>query len=201
MKKSFMLAAIAMCSIPLAHAESPWLIKAGISDVIPTSNGGNLAGMQAAGSKDLQFTPSVEYQLDPHLAAELLLATPFQHDVSLNGTIVAKTKELPPTLTLKYRFAPIRQIQPYFGLGVNETFFWGEKTTGPLSGSRISAGNSFGMAGLIGAEYRLPESPWGVAVDIRYIDIKSQITLNGNKLGTLTVDPWVFGAGLTYRFQ
>ena len=56
------------------------------------------------------------------------------------------------------------------------------------------------MAGLIGAEYRLPNSPFGFAVDLRYIDIASKVKMNGDKIGDLTINPWVIGAGVTYRF-
>ncbi|AXI04069.1 OmpW family protein [Aquirhabdus parva] len=198
--KKILLIACALCCASTSYAESPWLVKLGVSDVVPKRDGGTLAGMQASSSNDVQFTPSVEYAFNPALSAELLLAAPLGHNVTLNGIRVVKLKELPPTLSLKYRFPAIQGIQPYFGLGVNYTMFWDEKTEGPVVGSKLNAINSLGMAGLIGAEYRIPKSPFGIAVDIRYIDIVSKVKLDGNKIGDLTINPWVLGAGVTYRF-
>ncbi|WP_317497534.1 OmpW family outer membrane protein, partial [Acinetobacter baumannii] len=37
-------------------------------------------------------------------SAELLLATPINHDVLLNGEKKARIKQLPPTITAKYHF-------------------------------------------------------------------------------------------------
>ncbi len=200
MKKS-LLAMLMLFGAGMAHADSPWIIKIGASDVIPKGNGGTLANaFTASASNDVQFTPSIEYAFDHHLSAEVLLATPFTHDVYLNGTKAASFKDLPPTVTLKYTFDGVNGIRPYFGLGVNYTLVWGEKTVGPIAGNKAEAGNSLGMAGLIGVQYDIPNTPYGIALDLRRIDIASQMKLNGNKIGTLNVDPWVVGIGGTYHF-
>jgi outer membrane protein len=199
MKKS-LLAMFILLSAGLTHAESPWSIKVGASDVIAKGDGGTLAGFSASTSNDVQFTPSIEYAINPNLSAELLLATPFTHNVSLDGTKVASFKDLPPTLSLKYNFPSYSGIKPYFGLGLNYTLLWGEKTYGPLAGSKAHGDNSIGMAGLIGVQYDIPNTPYGVALDIRKVDIISKMKVNGTKVGDLVVDPWVIGIGGTYKF-
>lgn len=199
--KRLSLLALSLLCVPLSHADSPWTLKAGVSEILTQNNGGSLAGMRAATTNSFEFTPAIEYNLTPEFSAELLLAAPFQHKVSLDSVNVAKVKQLPPTLTLKYKLPAIQQLQPYVGVGVNYTLFWGEKTVGPIAGAKLQAKDSVGMAGLIGAEYRLPKSPFGIAVDVRYIDLKSDIKLNGSNIGELKINPWVVGAGLTYHMR
>ena len=200
MNKSF-LAILILTSATLVHAESPWSVKIGVSEVITQGDGGTLAGTyQGSTSNNLQFTPAIEYALNHELSAELLLATPFSHSVYLDGTKAATVKQLPPTLSLKYNFTPINGFKPYFGLGLNYTRFWDAKTEGPITGNKISAGSSLGMAGLIGVAYTIPQSPVDIALDLRYVNLDSKIKLNGNKIGDLAINPWVVGIGAIYHF-
>lgn len=199
LKKSLLAIAV-LLSAGLVHAESPWTIKVGASDVIAKGNGGTLAGFAASTSNDIQLTPSIEYAINSNVSAEILLATPFTHSVYLDGTKVASFKDLPPTVSLKYTFPSYNGIRPYFGLGLNYTILWGEKTYGPLTGSKAHGDNTVGMAGLIGAQYDIPNSPYSVALDVRKVDIISKMYVNGNKVGDLVVDPWVVGLSVGYKF-
>lgn len=200
MNKSFR-AILMLAAMGVAHAETPWSVKLGVSEVITQGDGGTLAGVyQGSTSNNVQFTPSIEYAFNPNISAELLLATPFKHSVYLDGVKAATVKQLPPTLSLKYNFAPCEGFKPYFGLGINYTRFWDAQTQGPIAGNKISAGSSLGMAGLVGVAYAIPKTPFGVAVDVRYINLDSKIKLNGNKIGDLAINPWVVGIGGTYRF-
>lgn len=201
MMKTPLLLASALVFSSLSYAESPWMIKLGASAIHTQSNNGTLVGMQATTTDSTQFTPSIEYAFNPNLSMELLLATPFNHTVALNGQTVAKVKELPPTLSLKYNLANISGLKPYAGIGLNYTFFWDEREQGPIVGTKLKAGDSFGLAGLVGAEYQVPNSPFGFALDVRYIDLNSKIKLNGSHIGKLDINPWVFGAGVTYHFR
>lgn len=199
MKKS-LLAMLVVFSAGLVHAESPWTVKIGASDVIAKGNGGTLAGLSASTSNDIQFTPSIEYAINPNLSAEILLATPFTHSVYLDGTKVASFKDLPPTVSLKYSFPSYNGFKPYFGLGLNYTILWGEKSYGPIAGHKAHGDNTVGMAGLIGVQYDIPNTPYGVAIDIRKVDIISKMYVDGKKVGDLVVDPWVVGLGASYKF-
>lgn len=40
----------------------------------------------------------------------------------------------------------------------------------------------------------------GVFADVRYADISSDLKLDGTKIGTLDVNPWVYTIGYSYRF-
>ena len=93
-------------------------------------------------------------------------------------------------------FTPDAAFSPYVGVGLNYTLVFDEKSDlGKLKGK-----DSFGVAANVGFEYRMPNSPWGISADLRYIKIKSDLTLNGADIGTLTVDPMVLGVSAAYHF-
>lgn len=108
---------------------------------------------------------------------EVFAAAPFNHVITLNadGSRVAKTKHIPPTLSLQYHFLPQSSVRPYIGAGVNYTVFFDETTRGALEGTRLELRDSFGFA----AEARL----------------------NGADLGTVQIDPYAYGLMLTRRLR
>lgn len=112
---------------------------------------------------------------------------------------VAETKHLPPTLSLQYYFKPVPNVRPYVGAGVNYTYFWDEKTAGPLAGADIDIDDSWGLAAQVGVDVDL-DADWFVNADVRYIDIDTEATIEG--LGTVDVDisPWVYTLAVGYRF-
>ncbi|PTQ91350.1 OmpW/AlkL family protein [Agitococcus lubricus] len=186
----------------LAQAESPWSVKIGGSYVIPKSNNGALAGgaVEADVSSELGLTPSIQYQFSPNIVGEVLLAIPFEHEVkdSLTGDKVATFKHLPPTFFAKYLLTPNEALSPYVGLGLNYTLVYDEELDG--GGGKLKGDDSFGLAATAGVEYRPTNSSWGVALDIRYIKIKSDLTLDGKDIGSLTVDPLVVGVSAAYHY-
>ena len=198
---SLTLASLAV--LPLtASAESPWSVKAGFSQINPKSNNGSLAGgaFEADVSSEVGFTPAIEYKFAPNIVGEVLLAIPFKHDVkdTKSDTKIASFKHLPPTFTAKYLFTPDAAFSPYVGLGLNYTLVYDEKIV--LAGAKLRGKDSFGLAATVGFEYRMPNSPWGVAADLRYINIESDLTLNGADIGTLTVEPMVLGLSAVYHY-
>ena len=198
---SLTLASLAV--LPLtASAEAPCSVKAGFSQINPKSNNGSLAGgaFEADVSSEVGFTPAIEYKFAPNIVGEVLLAIPFKHDVkdTKSDTKIASFKHLPPTFTAKYLFTPDAAFSPYVGLGLNYTLVYDEKIV--LAGAKLRGKDSFGLAATVGFEYRMPNSPWGVAADLRYINIESDLTLNGADIGTLTVDPMVLGLSAVYHY-
>lgn len=209
-------ATAAVLSTPALAGDSPWTVKVGLSGISPKSGSGTLtvpAGTtETEISSEVNLTPAIEYKFAPNLVGEVLLALPYTHDVKFKGGSLnlgseknASFKHLPPTVTLKYLFAPEATFSPYVGAGINYTIVWGEKTYGTVAtvypGLQLDADNSFGLAATAGFEYRLPNSPWGVTMDVRYIKIESDLKVkNGGKLGTLTVDPLVVGLSGAYHF-
>lgn len=195
------LCAVAALSMGLANTAmafepGDWLIRAGASYVKPASDNSDIVSVEPATSFSFNFT----YMMTDIWAIEVLAAYPFKHDIELlDGTKVGSTKHLPPTVSLQYHFRPTEALQPYLGLGFNYTNFFDEKTTGPLEGSDLNLGDSWGLAGQIGFDYLMNDN-WLFNMDARYIDIDTKAKLNGNSLTSVNIDPWVFSVNLGYRF-
>jgi outer membrane protein len=133
-------------------------------------------------------------------ALELLAAWPFKHDIELkDGTEVGDTKHLPPTLSIQYHWAPQSVFQPYVGVGLNFTTFFSEDLYGPLEGADLSLGNSWGLAGEIGADIKLNDS-WFLNVSVRYMDIETKAKINGESIGKVDISPWIYGGNVGFRF-
>lgn len=193
------VAAACLVALPgLAEAEvaNPWQVRAGVSYIVPKSDNGTLAGLSAEVSKQAGPSFNVSYFLTPNIAADLLLATPFRHDVSLNGTRIGDVEHLPPVLSLQYHFAPQAKIRPYVGAGVNYTFFMHERA--PALGN-LKLEDSVGLAMQAGVDFAVDQH-FSVGVDARYIDISSEVTLNGANIGTAHIDPMVYSMTMAYRF-
>lgn len=179
-----------------AFEPGDWLVRVGASYVSPASDNHEIVSVESATSMTFNFT----YMMTDVWALELLAAYPFKHDLELqDGTKVGSTEHLPPTLSIQYHFNPTEKFQPYVGFGINYTNFFSEKTTGPLTGTDLSLGDSWGLAGQIGFDVLLNDD-WFFNLDARYLDIDTKATLDGVSLGKVEVDPWVFGAHIGYRF-
>ena len=190
--------ALSMGFAGTANAFEPgdWLVRVGASYVNPASDNSDIVSVDSDTSVSLNFT----YMMTDVWALELLAAVPFKHDIDLlDGTKVGSTKHLPPTLSVQYHFMPTEKFQPYVGLGLNYTNFFDEKTTGPLEGLDLSLGDSWGLAGQIGFDV-LFNDDWFFNLDIRYIDIDTKARVDGDSIGKVEIDPWVFGGHIGYRF-
>ena len=188
----------ALVSMPaVAKEKGDWLFRFGGSYVNPDSNNHPVVGVDGAGSLTFNFS----YMISNHWSAEILLATPFTHDITLNsdGSKVAETKHLPPTISLQYHFVPGNKFSPYIGLGVNYTRFFDTETTGALEGVRLDLSSSLGLAGELGADFMINDK-WFINGSIRYMDIETEAALNANKIGTVKIDPWVYGAHVGLRW-
>lgn len=187
-----------------AAGDSPWTVKIGASQIKPKSDSDT--------SNEVGLTPAIEYKFSPNVVGEVLLAIPFEHDVDDGaGTKIASFKHLPPTFTAKYLFSPGATFSPYVGLGLNYTMVFSQKLDSAFAaanlpaGSTLSAEDSFGLAATAGFEYRMANSPWGVALDVRYIKISSDIEIKSGAGAvlvedTLKLDPLVVGLSAAYHF-
>ena len=204
MKKSIKVVTIAGIALGLGVANTAvafepgdWLIRAGYTYVDPKSDNHDIVSVDGAGSLGLNFT----YMMTDIWGLEVLAAYPFEHDIELKGTDikVGSTKHLPPTVSIQYHFRPTEKFQPYWGVGINYTNFFSEKTTGPLEGTNLKLGDSWGFAGQLGFDTMLNDD-WFLNFDVRYIDIESEAKLDGAGLGKVEIDPWVYSFMIGYRF-
>lgn len=204
MKKVLPLAlALATVAVPLAHAQEDgnWQIKIGAHVVDPKSDNGRLAGgaLTSDVGSGLSPTATLEYRFSPNLGVELLAAIPFEHEVRLNGVKAASVKQLPPTLSLQWHFLPNARFDPFVGVGVNYTRFFSVDEKGPLAGTQLNLADSWGLATHAGVDYALNDR-WSLTADLRWIRISSDAKVNGAKVGTVDIDPLVYGFAVGYRF-
>ena len=186
----------------MAASAGDWLVRFGAVHVAPNDKSGTLTGAPTVGvavDEDTQAFANISYMLSDTLAVELLAATPFQHTISATGSLsgdIATVKQLPPTLSLQYHFAPAGSIQPYAGAGINYTTFFDEQATAVITS--ISLDDSWGYALQAGMDIPMSDA-WFANIDLRYIDIETTATTN---LGTVdvTIDPWVFSVGVGTNF-
>lgn len=196
--KAGLLLGLALLAVPPVQAkeQGDWVIRFGGSYVEPKSNNSELVSVDG----QMGVTFNFSYFMTRNLAVEVLAALPYEHDINLvNGPRVASTKHLPPTVSLQYHFLPDARVQPYVGLGLNYTMFFSEDTVGPLAGSKLVLDDSWGWAGEVGVDFPLNEK-WLLNFSARYIDIDTDAKLDGANLGTVNIDPWVYGAHLGIRF-
>lgn len=184
-----------------AQSAGDWTVGVGVHQVSPTSDNGALAGntLKVDVGSDLKPTVTAEYFIRDNVGVELLASWPFEHDISIDGLgKVGSTKHLPPTLSLQYHFGQ-GAITPFLGAGVNFTRFSGEETTGALAGSRLELDNSWGLAAHAGIDFKVGQRG-AIRVDARWIDIDTDVRLDGADLGTVQIDPLIYGVAYVVKF-
>ena len=211
--QSLVLAAATALTMTTAFAvpAGTWSIAAGAHYVDPKSDNGTLAntdlGLVANVDVDGDVRPTIsgEYFIANNVGVELLAAIPFHHDFTLNDAtgnelLTGKTQHLPPTLSLQYHFDGYNlpmNVKPFVGVGVNYTTFFKEKAN--VAGTELKLDDSVGVAGHIGLD--IPFAPTeSFRIDARYMDIKTDATLNGTDIGEIDISPWVYGVAFVKQF-
>ncbi|MER8646660.1 OmpW family protein [Mesorhizobium sp. M1252] len=197
-------------SVPQAGASvperpSPWQIRLRGLGVV-TEDSGYVNAVPGSG---LSYSDTVSPEFDisyfftDNIAAELILGTTYAN-IEGHGTIgglgnIGKVWLLPPTLTLQYHFTDLGAFKPYVGAGVNYTIFYNQDAG---SADALKVKNTFGTALQVGFDYMVDQH-WGVNFDVKKLFVKPDfdVTVDGAKLtGKAELDPWLIGAGVTYRF-
>jgi len=186
----------------LAQSKGDWTLGVGVHAVDPKSDNGRLAGgtLPVRVDTDVKPTLTFEYFVRDNLGIEVIAAWPFEHDVSIAGLgAVGSTKQLPPTVSLQYHFNSAGKVSPFVGAGVNYTTFFSEDTRGALAGAKLKLDDSWGLAAHVGLDFALNERS-AIRVDARWIDIDTDVKLDGAGIGTVNIDPIVYGAAYVMKF-
>lgn len=196
-KALLLSSALALLAAPaFAQSQGDWTVGLGLANVNPKSGNGTLAGGEADIDDDVSITFTFEYFIRDNLGLELLAATPFEHDIAIDGVGAAgSTKHLPPTLSLNYHFANNSAWTPYVGAGVNYTSFFEEDS--PLG--TLNLDDSWGISLQAGVDYQISDAG-SLRLNVRWFDIDSDATLNGAAIGTAEIDPVLFGVAYVHRF-
>lgn len=194
-------AALFTATPALAQQAGDWTFGLGAHVVSPKSDNGSLAGgaFDADVGDNWRPTFTGEYFFRDNWGIEVLASLPFQHDIELNGVKAGSTKHLPPTVSLQYHFTGSEKVKPFIGAGVNYTLFFSQDTTGPLAGTDLDLENSFGLALHGGLDFAVGTDKF-VRLDARWIDIDTDVKVNGGDVGTVNIDPMVYGAAFVWKF-
>lgn len=194
------LAAIGGLSSQAMAQESPWLVRGRVVNISPANNSDPLGGVGAYDritvSKKTIPEFDVTYFFTPNIAAELILTYPQKHDVYLDGSSIGTFKHLPPTLSAQYHFAPSASINPYIGAGLNYTNI---SQVNLLAGKGRLDSNSFGLSLQAGVDFKIDKN-WSFNIDVKKVQIRSDVKVDGAKVSAVKVDPVLIGVGLGYRF-
>lgn len=184
-----------------AQQAGEWTLGVGAHQVNPTSDNGSVVGgtLDVEVGSNVRPTITAEYFIRNNLGIEVLASWPFEHDISIAGIgQVGSTKHLPPTVSVQYHFGQ-GTVKPFVGLGVNYTLFMSEETEGALAGSDLELDSSFGLAAHAGIDFEISQKG-SIRIDARWIDIDTDAKLDGVDIGTVNIDPLVYGAAYVFKF-
>lgn len=198
---TLVLAIATLCLSGTAMAqESPWLVRARAVHIDPANESDPIGGVGASDRLHVsgKTIPEIDvsYFFTPNWAAELILTYPQKHTVTLDGASIGTFKHLPPTLTAQYHFLPGAVFNPYVGAGVNYTIL---SSVDLLNGAGRLEHDSVGLALQAGVDFRI-DSRWSINVDVKKLQLRSDVLIGGVQASRVKVDPVLFGVGVGYRF-
>jgi outer membrane protein W len=210
MRNALVLATLAIFAQPMvaAAAEGDWIFRAGVGNVNPKDNNATLPGALGpplGGAEiDVDSATSATFELVYMFAdrwgVELFAPWVFNHDVEVAGTSdIADVDLWPAVLGLQYHFNPDGRFRPYVGAGLNYSTFSSENAKGVLAGADLELDESFGAAAQVGADIGLGEN-WLLNLGVRWIDLDSDVKVNGADIVEAEIDPFVYQAQVGYRF-
>ncbi|OWQ47443.1 hypothetical protein CDL60_08400 [Roseateles noduli] len=194
------LAALATAMAPAAHAQNaPWVLRARAVNVDPAEK--DKTGLGLSLSRKTIPEVDLSYFMAPNWAAELVLTVPQRHKLYSKGQQIGTVKQLPPTLTLQYHFNPEGSFRPYVGAGLNYTSF-SDVRFDPAVQAQLAPTikkNSVGLAAQAGFDVMF-DKQWSINVDVKKLQMGTEVRSKGVNLGKFKVDPLLVGVGVGYRF-
>lgn len=197
---SVLLAVLGCAGTATMAQESPWLVRARAIHIDPADKSDPVGGTGAGDRLHVssKWIPEVDaaYFFTPHWAAELVLTYPQKHTVTLDGAPIGSFKHLPPTLLAQYHVLPGASVDPYLGAGLNYTLI---SKVALLDGAARLEHDSVGLALQAGVDVKL-DSHWSLNLDVKKVQIRSDVTIAGARASRVKVDPVLLGLGIGYRF-
>jgi len=205
-----------------AYDKGDIILRAGAITVNPDVNSDTVAPGVLDVTVDVDNNTQIgltgTYMMTNHMGVELVAATPFSHDISVNEVTLkaGDTKHLPPTMMLQYYpLQATSKFQPYIGVGLNYTTFFNTDTSDALDGvvagvlgvdavkGSLDLDDSTGVALQLGFDYALSDN-MGINAAVWKIDIETSATVFADQVKVtrfdVTLDPTVYMAGLYYKF-
>jgi outer membrane protein len=220
MKKTLALAACALLASPvMAQEAGSWSLRLGGSKIMPQVHSGDLGAPGLAGTKiDVkdasQVGGGITTMLTDHVAIDLPLSLPFQHDVVGDGAIggvgrIGRVKALPITLMVQYRFLePKAAFRPYVGAGLTYAKFYKARTTAVLSAisggtpsnpTTMNVDSKLGYTAQVGVIVRLNDR-WSLDGTVLKTLLKTAGHLSTGQSIDFRIDPLTVCVGVGYTF-
>jgi len=102
---------------------------------------------------------------------------------------------------LQYHFTPDEKFSPYVGAGLNYSMFYGEDEAAGFNSLDVDGGVGYALQA--GFDYWINDH-WGVNFDAKYVDLEVDVDVNLGatplSANDVDLDPWIVGAGISYRF-
>ena len=189
----------AMLTSAAQAQDAPWLVR--VRAVQLQSANKDSTGLDLSINDKLIPEIDFSYFFTPQFAVELVLTYPQKQTIRSGGTDIGSLKHLPPTLTAQYHFTGLGAFKPYVGAGLNYTHF-SNVSFDPAVQATLQptlSKNSFGLAAQVGFDYEVAQNVY-LNVDVKKVQIKTDVSSAGTKVGTFKVDPWLLGVGIGRRF-
>ena len=204
MRKQLLVLAAAAAAVlsPLAASaqdSGSWLVRARALNLDPANK--DSTGLNLSVNSKVFPEVDISYFFTPNLAAELVLTYPQKHEVRSNGTKIGTLKHLPPTLSLQYHVTGMNGWRPYVGAGLNYTRFSSVEFAPAINAALAPSidRNSFGLSLQVGADVQIGGG-WLLNLDVKKVQIRTDISSFGVKVGEFRVDPLLVSLGIGKRF-
>lgn len=163
----------------------------------PTKNP-SIAGTRSNLDGDGAPTLSASWYINDNIAIEAWgAADKFGQRVNTGGGKIGSVDSQPYALSGQYHFgSPDQTVRPFVGLGYYETNYSNEHLA---NGQRLGIDNAKGAMATAGIDLNINPT-WFARADVRYLDGKSDVSLNNNHVGKAELNPIVLGVGLGARF-
>jgi len=204
MRKTLIALAAAAAVVPSLSFAAPaddsgsWIVRA--RAVYLQSANKDTTGLDLSINDKVLPEVDFTYFFSPNLASELILTYPQRQTLSAGGAAIGSLKHLPPVLTVQYHFTGMGW-RPYLGAGINYTHF-SDVSFDPAVVTALHPSikaNSFGLAAQAGFDVPLGGG-WLFNADLKYVQIGTDVSSAGTKVGTFKVDPLLVGLGVGKRF-
>ena len=197
MKKLILTTAVCALLSGAALAEqSPWMVRARAVGLDMSNKDSTGLGLNVNNKTIPEI--DISYFINKNVAVELILTVPQKQTVNSAAlaTDIGTFKHLPPVITLQYHFDNFAGFKPYVGAGLNYTQI---TQVNLLDGGANINSNSWGGALQAGIDFHIDKN-LRFNIDIKKINLKTDVYVGGANKGVLKLDPTLIGVGLGYRY-
>jgi outer membrane protein len=211
MRKSLVGLLVAALTIPAVvaaqtagHMDTPWTVRGGALYIAPTGSESETLGAKVG--SDFTMEIDISRKLSPIFALELVLATAahevYIEDAEAGRVSLGSVHILPPSLMLQAHLPTSGKAHPYIGAGINYTMIYDK--TGILEtpaglGTELDLSDSFGWVAQAGLDYDIGARGL-FNVDVKYVSLKTDVSLDGDEVDTIDVNPILVRVGFGIRF-